>query len=99
MFGSIGVQEIILIFIIALLLFGPKKIPEISKTIGKAIREFKKATNEVKKSLEDEVEKIDEEKPYSDDEKPAGWRAKKNGSIRPFAGVEEMPAQGFFYCF
>jgi len=72
MFGSIGIQELILIFIIALLLFGPKKIPEIGKTIGKAIKEFKKATNEIKETIEKEVEEEEKEEPYKDGEGKAG---------------------------
>ncbi len=71
MFGSIGIQELILIFIIALLLFGPKRIPEIGKTIGKAIREFKRATNEIKETIEKEVEE-EKEEPYKDGEGKAG---------------------------
>lgn len=67
MFGSIGIQELILIFILALLLFGPKKIPEISKTIGKAMREFKKATQEVQRTIEEEAEKEEKDKIYGDD--------------------------------
>ncbi len=72
MFGSIGIPELILIFIIALLLFGPKKLPEIGKTIGKAIREFRKTTEDVKKSIEEEIEKEDKEETYGNGEKPAG---------------------------
>jgi TatA/E family protein of Tat protein translocase len=55
MFGSVGPTEIILIFIIALLVFGPKKLPEIGKSVGKAIREFKKASDEIKGRIEDEI--------------------------------------------
>jgi len=59
--GSIGTQEIIIIFIIALIVFGPRKLPELGKTIGKGLAEFKKASNELKQTWEDEV-KIDKEK-------------------------------------
>ncbi len=72
MFGSIGIPELILIFIIALLLFGPKKLPEIGKTIGKTIREFRKTTEDVKKSIEEEIEKEDKEETYGNGERPAG---------------------------
>lgn len=53
--GSIGVPELILIFVVALLLFGPKKLPEIGRTIGKAMGEFRRATNDLQRSLEEEV--------------------------------------------
>jgi TatA/E family protein of Tat protein translocase len=56
MFGSVGPTELILIFIIALLVFGPKKLPEIGKSVGKAIREFKKASDEIKGRIEEEIQ-------------------------------------------
>ena len=59
MFGSLGFQEMILIFIIALIIFGPKKLPEIGRTIGKALGEFKKATDDFKNTVEREV-RVDE---------------------------------------
>jgi sec-independent protein translocase protein TatA len=59
--GSLGMQEIIIIFIIALIIFGPRKLPELGKTIGKGLAEFKKASNELKQTWEDEV-RLDKEK-------------------------------------
>ena len=56
MFGSIGMPELILIFIVALLVFGPKKLPEIGKSLGKGLAEFKKASDELKKTIETEIE-------------------------------------------
>ena len=56
MFGSIGPAELILIFIVALLVFGPKKLPEIGRSVGKAIREFKKTSDEIKGRIEEEIE-------------------------------------------
>lgn len=56
MFGSIGGPEIIFIFILALLLFGPRKLPEIGRTVGRTLAEFKKATNEFTANLDREVE-------------------------------------------
>jgi TatA/E family protein of Tat protein translocase len=56
MFGSIGMPELILIFIVALLVFGPKKLPEIGKSIGKGLAEFKRASDDLKKTIEHEME-------------------------------------------
>jgi sec-independent protein translocase protein TatA len=56
MFGSIGMPELILIFVVALLVFGPKKLPEIGKSLGKGLAEFKKASDDLKKTIENEIE-------------------------------------------
>jgi TatA/E family protein of Tat protein translocase len=55
MFGSLGLPELMLIFIVALVVFGPKRLPEIGKTLGKALGEFKKATDDLKNTIEREV--------------------------------------------
>jgi sec-independent protein translocase protein TatA len=56
--GSVGTPEILLILIIALLLFGPRKLPELGKSLGRAIREFKRASTELQETLEREVEEV-----------------------------------------
>jgi sec-independent protein translocase protein TatA len=56
--GSIGTPEILLILVIALLLFGPQKLPELGKSLGRAIREFKKASSELQETIEREVEEV-----------------------------------------
>ena len=56
MFGSLGFQEILLILVLALLIFGPRKLPEIGRTLGKSLAEFRRATNELKRSIETEVQ-------------------------------------------
>ena len=56
MFGSIGMPELILIFIVALLVFGPKKLPELGKSLGRGLAEFKRASEDLKKTIEDEIE-------------------------------------------
>jgi sec-independent protein translocase protein TatA len=56
MFGSIGGSEFLLIAVLALLLFGPRKLPQIGRSIGRALAEFRGATQEFKSSLEREVE-------------------------------------------
>ena len=63
MFG-IGFQELIIIAIIALLIVGPKKLPDLAKTLGKGIRDFKNATDgitdDLKDTLKDEDKKTDQ---------------------------------------
>jgi Tat protein translocase TatB subunit len=62
MFG-IGMQELLVIFVIALLVLGPKRLPEIARALGKGVREFRKATSEIKESvdLEGHLREIEEE--------------------------------------
>ncbi|MEA2490300.1 MAG: sec-independent protein translocase protein TatA, partial [Acidobacteriota bacterium] len=55
MFGSLGVPEILLIFIVVLIVFGPRRIPEIGRMLGKALGEFRKATDDIKNTIEREV--------------------------------------------
>ncbi|HUA85546.1 MAG TPA: twin-arginine translocase TatA/TatE family subunit [Bryobacteraceae bacterium] len=61
MFGTIGVQEMVVIFILALVLFGPKKLPELGRTIGKALTEFRRASNDLKASFEREMHNLERE--------------------------------------
>src|SRR5262245_45017299 len=53
--GSLGFTEIAFIFVLALLIFGPKKLPEIGRTLGRGIAEFRKATNDLKRSINTEL--------------------------------------------
>jgi len=61
MLGSIGMPELIIILVIALIIFGPRKLPELGKSLGKSIHEFKKASTELQNTLEQEI-KIEEQK-------------------------------------
>lgn len=58
---SLGWQEMALIFLAALVLFGPKKLPELGRTIGKAITEFRRASNELKSTFDREMQTIERE--------------------------------------
>jgi sec-independent protein translocase protein TatA len=59
--GSIGMPELVIIFVIALIIFGPRKLPELGKSLGRSINEFKRASNELKSTLEDEI-RVEEQK-------------------------------------
>jgi len=61
MFGSIGMQELIIIFVVALIIFGPRRLPDLGKSLGKSIAEFKRASNELRNTLEDEI-RVDEQR-------------------------------------
>jgi Tat protein translocase TatB subunit len=56
MFGTLGGPEIFLILVVALIVFGPRRLPEIGKSVGKMLAEFRKASNDFKRTIEDEVE-------------------------------------------
>jgi sec-independent protein translocase protein TatA len=59
--GPVGVQEMIVIFLVALVLFGPKKLPELGRTIAKAITEFRRASNDLKATFEREMQSLERE--------------------------------------
>ena len=63
MLGDIGFPELLVIFIIVLVLFGPGKLPDVGKAIGEALRGFKKALNEPKHSIGEQSDKNDEKSP------------------------------------
>ncbi|MBQ5326690.1 MAG: twin-arginine translocase TatA/TatE family subunit [Oscillospiraceae bacterium] len=68
MFGRIGMGELLLIFGIVLIVFGPTKLPSLAKSMGEAIAEFKKGANQVSKEIDkmaEEVEKSTDEQPQS----------------------------------
>jgi Tat protein translocase TatB subunit len=56
MFGTLGGPELFLIFVVALIVFGPRKLPEIGKSLGKMMAEFRKASNDFRSTIESEVE-------------------------------------------
>ena len=59
--GPLGVPEMIFIFVLALLVFGPKKLPELGKSFGKGMAEFRRASNELKTTFQTEMDNIERE--------------------------------------
>src|SRR5580704_4007181 len=59
--GPIGMQEMVVIFLVALVLFGPKKLPELGKTLAKAVSEFRRAQNDLKATFEKEMRSLEQE--------------------------------------
>lgn len=77
--GNVGVPELIIIFTIALIIFGPRKLPELGKSLGKSLAEFKRASNELKSTLDEEIRS--EERRSAERQEPP----------RVAAPVEHMP--------
>lgn len=72
--GPIGAQEMFLIFILALLLFGPKKLPELGRLLGKGLTEFRRAKNELKTTFESHMHELEKEVKLSEQaDKPSQW--------------------------
>ena len=59
--GNLGMSEMIFIFVLALLIFGPKKLPELGKTLGKAMTEFRRASSELKTTFDREMANLERE--------------------------------------
>ena len=59
--GPLGWQETVVIFLLALLIFGPRKLPELGKTIGKAITEFRRASSDLKATFDREMRSMEQE--------------------------------------
>jgi sec-independent protein translocase protein TatB len=93
-FGSLGVPELIMIFIVALVLFGPRKLPEIGRTLGKAMHEFRKASTDLQRSLEAEVA-ADELRQVGKDLGGAAKEAARGFSLQSYLDVSgaETPPQ------
>ena len=62
MFGPIGVWEMVIILVIALIVFGPRKLPELGRSLGKSLGEFKRASNELRNTLDEEI-RVEERRP------------------------------------
>ena len=64
--GNLGIPELLFIFVIALLVLGPKRLPELGRSLGKGLTELRRATNGLKDSIEREIESVRLENPAPD---------------------------------
>jgi len=94
---NIGLPELLIIGAIALIVFGPNKLPELAKAFGRAMREFKKATEEVKESFEAETRDLEEIKTTIADENVLGDLAKEISTLEEPSSetvtAEELPPE------
>ena len=84
MLGSIGTPELILILVIALIIFGPRKLPELGRSLGKSLAEFKRASTELKSTLEEEI-RLDEQHTNLEASKAAAAQAPAAATTAPFS--------------
>jgi TatA/E family protein of Tat protein translocase len=87
MFGSIGMPELVIIFVVALIIFGPRKLPELGRSLGKSLSEFKRASNELRSTLEDEI-RMDEQR------EAAAARAKEQAARAAATAAGPTPVDG-----
>jgi sec-independent protein translocase protein TatA len=90
MFGSIGMPELIIIFVIALIIFGPRKLPELGRSLGKSLSEFKRASNELKSTLEEEI-RLDEQRANLEASKAASAATAPPAPVVPVSPAEIVP--------
>jgi TatA/E family protein of Tat protein translocase len=85
--GNLGMPELMMIMLLALLLFGPKKLPEIGKQVGKALGEFKRASNDLKRSIQDEMDKAQAGLDSISNEPPKSEPKPETPALAPAAGA------------
>jgi len=90
MFGPIGMPELIVIMVIALVIFGPRKLPELGRSLGRSLNEFKRASNELKHTLDDEI-RVEDQKVA--DEKAAQQRAAEQQAAEQQAADQQAADQ------
>jgi len=80
MFG-IGMPELIVIFIVALLVFGPKKLPDLGKALGRGLAEFKRASEELKEGLSRDLSLDEDDKPSATAPAPSRVASRRSNAV------------------
>jgi Tat protein translocase TatB subunit len=85
MFGPLGFQEVLFIVVLALLIFGPKRLPEIGRTLGKGMAQFRKASTDLRRSIETEISLEEHDRPERPEpaRRPAPYAAPRESPPRP----------------
>ena len=84
MFGSIGMPELVIILMIALIIFGPRKLPELGRSLGRSLDEFKRASNELRNTLDEEI-RVEEQRstpPRQAEQRPSSTEESQRDSAR-----------------
>lgn len=93
--------HLVVLFIIALVIFGPQKLPELARMLGKATAEFRKMTNDFRYALEDEVRELDRQARIREEETAAATRAAQpppappEGAVQRSSPVPDEPGEAF----
>src|ERR1700757_4351467 len=92
---NLGMSEMIFIFLLALIIFGPKKLPEIGRQVGKALNEFKRASNEFKAQIESEISQLDVDTPKPQIHPPAEapHGTVSSDDVSPVTGLPVSPPE------
>jgi TatA/E family protein of Tat protein translocase len=91
MFPNLGIPELVIILVIALIVFGPRKLPELGRSLGKSIGEFRKASNDLKQTLDDEIrmeEQKEQRAKVEEEQRSAVAAAEANAPVLPTTGDE-----------
>jgi TatA/E family protein of Tat protein translocase len=90
--GPIGMPELIVILVIALIIFGPRKLPELGKSLGRSLNEFKKASTDLQNTLEQEI-KIEEQKEAAEKAKKTTEAPAHTVTPGPESATSEPPQE------
>jgi len=91
MFG-IGFQEMLVILVVVLIFFGPKRLPDLAKSLGKGIAEFKKASEEVRKGIDEAVRESENEEPDIDPPPPGHKAGTTSPPPGDATGIDPSPS-------